>query len=50
MWGLKEQDVSDCHFSKSDCVGKTVFNNKFSLKSRESQERLLVSRQQINKV
>ena len=43
VWGLKEQDTSDCHWSEVDCDGDTRYDNSFDLESTENQLALLVS-------
>ncbi|ELT97356.1 hypothetical protein CAPTEDRAFT_185181 [Capitella teleta] len=47
VWGLKNQDLSECHKSDPDCFGKTVWDEDFSLNTQESQDALLTLCQKI---
>lgn len=42
IWGLQEQDRSDCHFTDYKCKGKTVFDNSFDLNPPPCQTSMLV--------
>jgi hypothetical protein len=43
FWGLKEQDLSQCHFSDYKCEGYTVYDDSFNPNSPQAQLSLLVS-------
>ena len=43
IWGLKEQDRSECHHSDFKCKGKTVFDRSFDLNPPPCQTAMLVS-------
>lgn len=43
IWGLKEQDRSDCHMTDYKCKGRTVFDNSFDMNPPPCQTALLVS-------
>ncbi|KAK2158902.1 hypothetical protein LSH36_162g08051 [Paralvinella palmiformis] len=40
-WGLREQDLSECHHTDAKCTGKTVWDDTFNVNSPEAQEALL---------
>ena len=42
VWGLKEQDKDDCHWSDVDCDGDTRYDRKFNLNDPGTQQALLV--------
>ena len=42
MWGLKNQDISECHHTNVSCFGKTVWDDTFNLNSVEAQVALKV--------
>ena len=42
IFGLKEQDLSDCHRSDDLCYGKVVWDEGFNLNSAEAQQGFLV--------
>ena len=42
VWGMKEQDVSDCHITAPDCWGENVWDNTFNLNETSVQEKLMV--------
>ncbi|XP_013396220.1 protein dispatched homolog 1 [Lingula anatina] len=37
IWGLQPQDLKSCHFSDSECDGKTVWDDAFDLNSAQAQ-------------
>ena len=41
-WGLKEQDMSDCHKTDFKCAGDTVWDEGFDLNPAPAQMALLV--------
>ncbi|XP_028402921.1 protein dispatched homolog 3-like [Dendronephthya gigantea] len=41
IWGLKEQDRSECHHTDFACKGKTIFDHEFDLNSQPSQQAML---------
>ena len=43
VFGLKNQDLSNCHRSDDLCFGKTVWDDGFDLNSAEAQQGFLVS-------
>lgn len=42
IWGLKEQDRSDCHMTDYRCKGRTVFDDSFDMNLPPCQSALLV--------
>ena len=42
IWGLKEQDRSDCHITDFKCRGRTVFDESFDMNLPPCQTALLV--------
>ena len=42
IWGLKEQDRSDCHMTDLKCNGRTVFDDSFDVNPPPCQTALLV--------
>lgn len=43
VWGLKDQDRSECHHTDFECKGKTVFDKSFDLNPPPCQNAILVS-------
>ena len=43
MWGLKEQDRSECHHTDYKCKGKTVLDRSFDMNPPPCQEAMKVS-------
>ena len=43
LWGLKNQDLSKCHYSDHECTGDTVYDDAFDLTLPEAQIAMLVS-------
>ena len=43
IWGLKEQDRSECHHTDFKCKGKTVLDKSFDLNLPPCQNAMLVS-------
>ena len=43
IWGLKEQDRSECHHTDYKCKGKTVLDKSFDLNPPPCQNAMLVS-------
>lgn len=43
IWGLKEQDRSECHHTDFKCKGKTVLDRSFDLNPPPCQTAMLVS-------
>ena len=41
-WGLREQDLSECHHTDPVCTGKTVWDDTFNVNAPEAQQALLV--------
>ena len=44
LWGLKNQDLSKCHYSDHECTGDTVYDDAFDLTLPEAQIAMLVSK------
>ena len=44
VFGLRNQDLDDCHHTNSSCTGDTVWDPKFSLKNVTAQTGLEVKR------
>ena len=42
IWGLKEQDRSDCHMTDYECKGRTVFDDTFDMNLPPCQTALMV--------
>ena len=42
VFGLREQDLDDCHHTDAECIGTTVWDSKFSMKTAEIQNGLKV--------
>ena len=43
IWGLKEQDRSECHHTDFKCKGNTVFDQSFDINPPPCQISMLVS-------
>ena len=43
VFGLKQQDLSECHHSDSLCFGKTVYDDQFRMGEAEQQAVLVSS-------
>lgn len=37
VFGLREQDLDNCHHTDTECLGLTVWDTKFSLKTVDEQ-------------
>ena len=44
MFGLEEQDISQCHKTDPACFGTTVYDDNFSLESQQAQDDIVVRR------
>lgn len=43
-WGMLETDMSDCHFSTPECLGKARWDSTFNPSTPAAQQAMLVSR------
>jgi hypothetical protein len=44
IWGLKNKDRSDCHFSSIECRGNNVYDETFDPNPVANQEAMMVSK------
>ena len=42
MWGMKHQDISECHHTDVECTGKNVWDEQFNVDSIDIQRALWV--------
>ena len=43
VWGLRERDLSSCHFSDVECTGAQRFDNSFDASTEAAQQAFVVS-------
>ena len=43
VWGLRERDMSACHFSDYRCQGRQVFHDAFNPSTMAAQQSFVVS-------
>lgn len=43
LWGVKERDMSSCHFSEEGCLGTGGYDNNFDASTLASQKAFAVS-------
>ena len=41
VWGLLESDLSSCHFSEIDCIGKQKWDEEFDPNTIEAQQAII---------
>ena len=42
VWGIRERDMSSCHFSDYECLGKQVFDDSFNPSTMAAQQSFVV--------